>query len=648
MRAQAAANREEGEVIDDVLEPPPSSQSSSSGRPERASYDRYDRYYDRYRDYHRHHDDYRYRDSRYYEHERGRSPYPSSRYPPPPLPRYRDYETTRSRHSYRDYRYDSRSRTPPRRDSRGYYDDHHRRFPRSRDETDYLHDYERDRDSYYRLRDNYRPVGRSSSSSRRLDDIDRSQRHSSVSSTSSTKHSQIADMELKKKPDQIDQPSSTTTDRDVHSSAHAVAKEESGTRNLDISSFRQSQNQPASLAERAKKRTFDELSAVVVKDLKSRVIGPSLHDHKLRYDVSSTDKAETKTNLPISSSSEDSTRRSNGHPGTNHPLDHESRSLSHLPRIKKKHSTLSNTQEERAPSNQHGSRVYGDERTNIPVATTSRTPSIFRDAEEKPAASLSISKQRPRRLRDYLEQQENQVDLVNVELLQQLNRKQSLQKEQVETQAESSTEDHESDASEPSVNLPRKSLKRNIILHDSESSEEEGEITRPSPGPRRYKRRRAIQETDSGQEEEDEEEEADEVEEETSTVIPPQARQRQSVNMPVDTESPMDVTSPAQSAKDDMEEDRIEVEDNQPQIDEQEEHAKYEQALLASDESDDDLLEDESSDLVDTPIADDEPPELDPFRQVQDVEDYQFLRLAVLEKIHKDGINGKFNRRNGT
>lgn len=649
MRAQAVANREEGEVIDDIVEPAATatSHTDGSGKHERSSYDRS---YDRYDDYRRYPDDYRYRESRYYEREAGRSSYSSSRYPLPP-PRYRDYEPSRSRHSYRDYRYHSRSRTPPRRDSRGYYDDrHYRRSSRSRDEPNYLHEHECDHDRYYRHRESYRHSTRSSSASYRRDDVERSQRHSSVSSTSSSRHTQIvADGELKKRPDHIVQLAAT--DRDAHS---FITSEESRTSDLDASSsFRQSQSQPASLAERAKKRTFDELSAVVIKDLKSRVIGPALHDRKTRYSKGSIEKPEIKpAAAPIlvsTSTTDDFTKTSNGRVVTsNHQLpDNESKSLSQLPRIKKKQ--YPSHEERGGYGNQLYGRPYGDERSNVSEGAASRTPSVFSDTEEKPTSSSSLlySKQRPRRLRDYLEEQENQVDIVNVELLQQMNRKQYVQQEHMETQPTTSLsyEDQESDASMENVKPARRNLKRTVVSFDSESSNEEGEIVAagPSPAPRRQKRKRIIHESDVS---EDEQEEYNEREPEDQDKEPlPQLRR---IEEAVNAESPMETDSTAMPENDNVEEERIEVEEEdiqKPQIDEQELQAKYEQALLASDESDDEeeFADNEPDDLPDNVKAVYEAPELDPFRQVKDVEDYQFLRLALLEKIHADGFNGKIS-----
>ncbi|KAI9495537.1 hypothetical protein BDB00DRAFT_237275 [Zychaea mexicana] len=82
---------------------------------------------------------------------------------------------------------------------------------------------------------------------------------------------------------------------------------------------------------------------------------------------------------------------------------------------------------------------------------------------------------------------------------------------------------------------------------------------------------------------------------------------------------------------------RARKEEAERQVREQE---KYEQSLLESDDSDDELLLDRSVEngvLKDAAVnAVEKRAEWDPFQQVQDGEDFEFLRLAILEKVRPD------------
>jgi hypothetical protein len=83
-----------------------------------------------------------------------------------------------------------------------------------------------------------------------------------------------------------------------------------------------------------------------------------------------------------------------------------------------------------------------------------------------------------------------------------------------------------------------------------------------------------------------------------------------------------------------MDEEETEDEDEEEEEEEKEEidQEKLEQSLLLStDSSDDELLGDPDDDKPDNLNS----PEFNPFHQSQDVEDYRFLRAAVLEKVEE-------------
>ncbi|KAI7852527.1 hypothetical protein BDC45DRAFT_189648 [Circinella umbellata] len=265
----------------------------------------------------------------------------------------------------------------------------------------------------------------------------------------------------------------------------------------------------------------------------------------------------------------------------------------------------------------------------------------------------SRKQQRPRTLRDYLSD-ESEVDHEHDLFLQQLQRHQSDdddKEEQVYEKASDVTKEREV---EEEKNDNKRTTGVEIVdtpdlLPDGNMNETKNKLNRPSVPP--------VSEEHGEVEAEDEDEEEEEEDHPQRSHRRHQTQQQQQVFDDYDIFGDPTTILPKSTRRKKRAPGRPkknatatekEGTPNQAQLEEEKrarqeeaerkarEQERYEQSLLDSDDSDDELLSKTSMEngiVEDALNAVEKRAEWDPFQQVQDGEDFEFLRLAILEKV---------------
>lgn len=358
-----------------------------------------------------------------------------------------------------------------------------------------------------------------------------------------------------------------------------------------------------------------QLTDIFLKDLKNRIAGPAIHDFLKSARLKRLEKDSSVTNTPEHITNDDHLMQVDIRKSQDSILP----SLGKLPRFKRKQkptvgkreyeSFLFNSASEAPPNKPK------DERAETPVSATSSSseegeyhsgPESVSDTEKLPARGRKpgIKNQvenRPRRLRDYLSEEESSVDEHDA-FLKQLHR----QEEEENGQSDSEDDFVENDPFEDSsIRKRKRTLKKSssntkkqkkalIQLHsDDDTSEydfQQSKLKMKQKGNLIKKKK---------------------------SVAPPLPDRIYEV-----IEEDLSKDSSSGFEEDDEEE---EEENEMPMMRETVDQAELERSLLASDESD-------SEELAEPVNDGDEPPCWNPFNSIQDAEDYCFLRSALLER----------------
>lgn len=397
---------------------------------------------------------------------------------------------------------------------------------------------------------------------------------------------------------------------------------------------------PESIETTTEELLFNQLADIFLKDVKNRIAGPAIHDF---LKSTRTKRQETQ---PVHKSPEkaaiDDHHSKQNKKQEEMIVETSLPSLSKLPRFKKKKSVLLGKRDYEsflfndsptsdatgADSSQTTTPVtkkQHTEREETPVSATSSSseegeyhsgPESVSDTEKsslprgrKPGKQ--VEENRPRRLRDYLSDEESSADEHDA-FLKQLHRQEE--------------EDNDDDGSDSEDDFVENDTFENINIR---------------------KRKRTIKKTNSNKKQkkslvqlhsEDETSEYDsqqyqpnnnnKLQRKKTTGV---RKKKPIVTLPervyevIEEDLSKDISSGFE--EDDEEDD--EEENELPMMRETIDQAELERSLLASDSSD-------SEELAESKNDENEHPEWDPFNQVQDPEDYYFLRAALLERTENN------------
>lgn len=438
----------------------------------------------------------------------------------------------------------------------------------------------------------------------------------------------------------------------------------------------------------------DELIKIFVKDFRSRVVGPSVHDfyhaakakrseleqHPTQQQQQQQDQQEQQQHLEREQQ-EKTTREHSEKQVGDRPLRGDERSrdtrspsiapepprepegalpdLSKLPRIKKRRSSPAPDVLMRSAPKRHKIESDDDRETRA-VHRASATSEddlsmspIRRQSSSSNSNSNNNNSRAPRRLRDYLSD-DSEADREQLAYLQQLRRvpPTTSQREEADNGRHWSLQQNDEDDEGQEEDMEEEEEVESSTLSAVGSEAPKGRVfdssseddLMPVARAPRQKRRR-LQDTDDEDElveEGDEDngrqpsaerrlEDADKangVMEPTRLPVPNKVKARRKKTTPVsapssapvesETKKQLRVPPKKKEAKVDLDEARLERH-----------RSEQERALLESSGS-----EDEMETLYD---EEGETPEWDPFQHVQDGEDFEFLRMAIMEKVHPNG-----------
>ncbi|KAG2237087.1 hypothetical protein INT48_004588, partial [Thamnidium elegans] len=373
---------------------------------------------------------------------------------------------------------------------------------------------------------------------------------------------------------------------------------------------------------------FSQLADIFLKDLKNRIAGPAIHD----FSKSTRSKRLEKESVK---SPELKLDRHNDDILTDVKKSQEEiilPSLNKLPRFKKKSllgkrdyesflfnnenysasdADVSTSQPPTPAKKQHG------EREETPVSATSSSseegeyhsgPESVSDTEKTNVRGRKPGKQvenRPRRLRDYLSDEESSAD-EHVAFLKQLHR----QEEDDDDQSDSEDDFVENDTFETiNIKKRRRAIKKSVsiskkqkkaLIHSDDDTSEYDSQQYQSNKLKLKKKPNQVRKK------------------KINTVPPPLLPER--VYEVIEEDLSKDSSSGFEEEDEDDEE-----ENELPMMREIVDQAELERSLLAPDSSD-------SEELAEPKIEQEEHPDWDPFNQVQDPEDFCFLRAALLER----------------
>ncbi|KAI8144522.1 hypothetical protein BJV82DRAFT_656356 [Fennellomyces sp. T-0311] len=415
------------------------------------------------------------------------------------------------------------------------------------------------------------------------------------------------------------------------------------------------------VAEQAKELLFKELADVFLKDLKSRVVGPAINDFHnpelrrsretpgLPAETPSRPVTPSETSEPIPASMEQETPKHD---------DGALPSLNKLPRIKKRRSSPLRDDNKQIKKQRYSASEdeeeetldedNGDDQTSSRATTPRYRPPAPRkrismasssedeqvrvgnglnldtadnksndeedDDEENDGPRVNLARRRearrqqPRRLRDYLSD-ESEVDHQHDLFLQKLQRQPSDDEEEEEEEEEeekASTHDAVEVVDTPDL-LPDDTV---VEKKERTTGSKSSRLELPP---------------------EDDDEDEYNYFDDIGAIPKPTKRRKKAPGRPKKT--PVDKANTPDQAQVE-EEARIRAEEEERKRRDQE---AYERTLLESDDSDDELLEKPFANGIDGSINDiSKRAEWDPFQQVQDGEDFGFLRLAILEKVRPE------------
>lgn len=473
-------------------------------------------------------------------------------------------------------------------------------------------------------------------------------------------------------------PSSTSTSSSTSSSNHTPAREHpAASSTVTEPSLASEQKQPSPttkepardipITEQAKQLLLQQLADVFLKDLKNRVVGPAITDFQAKSAAAAHQQANMISSAPTATTMSTTTDTTDT-TVTNEMKSEEGvetalPSLSKLPRFKKRTTTSNNEsdktslgivkKEERprrlrdylsdmsdeapspAPVEQHSVTDDDDEHPILTSETAmdedededmivkrpsyKRRIDVFEEEEADEESEPEIKakpRAKPRRLRDYLSDDESEeVDQDHhAAFLQQLQRSQH--------------EESDEDISEQKVVVAEKDgdEDRDVDVAGTPDSLEE-EITQAllsNNNNKQAKKRARV------------EEEFDESEEEIMIPLPKMKRRKRPGRPKKTTHDKAAIAASAASAaaliktpEEIEQEKRAEEEAERKREQAQRDKEEHERQLLATDESDLEELGTPEDNGGSVPPL----PQWDPFQQVQDSEDYKFLRLAILEKV---------------
>ncbi|KAI7887257.1 uncharacterized protein EV154DRAFT_520736 [Mucor mucedo] len=372
----------------------------------------------------------------------------------------------------------------------------------------------------------------------------------------------------------------------------------------------------------------DQLADIFLKDLKNRIAGPAIHDFYKSARLKRSEKEMSAVNTPEDFSNDDNTMEVDVKKAQEKMIESILPSLGKLPRFKRKQkppvgergyeSFLFNSSSEADQSTPVNKPK--EDRAETPVSATSSSseegeyhsgPESVSDVEKvtpargrKPGMKKQVEN-RPRRLRDYLSEEESSVDEHDA-FLKQLHR----QEEEDNDQSDSEDDFVENDSFEdlnirkrkrPSKkNTTTKIKKQKKALMQLHSDDDTSEYDSQQYQPSKLKMKQKGKQTKKKKP--------------IAPILPDR------IYEVIEEDLSKDVSSGFE------EEDEEDEEENEmPMMRETIDQAELERSLLAPDESD-------SEELAEPTNDDDEPPEWNPFNSINDAEDYCFLRSALLER----------------
>ncbi|KAI8350895.1 hypothetical protein EDC96DRAFT_294132 [Choanephora cucurbitarum] len=401
---------------------------------------------------------------------------------------------------------------------------------------------------------------------------------------------------------------------------------------------------------------LNELVDVFLKDLKNRIAGPSIHDflktarssRKIQIDTSATAVLTEEKDLPktqviqsilntsklprfkkkktiqyrrrlslINDSEDDEEEEEEGE-GMDESEEEMEQSRQERRRFKSTH--IADRDWNRKEFTDLPANQQQDEETAVALDEkmfSSSEEGEYRsddeDAMEKDSPSPRIDDSRPRRLRDYLSDDGSSVDEHDAFL------KQLQQQQQNESQSELAGSESDRD---------------DFVEHDLQESPIQRKRKSSAVGSGLKKPSKKLKKTLSYEDEDDMDDDYDEF---SSYNIPKKQKKQQQAIQKKKKVKPVKPPMPErvyEIIEEDLSKDLSSGSSNSSIVGEEEEDREEEEeidqeaierALLASDESDSEELKELSQDGG-------EPPEFDPFEQIDDPEDYWFLRAFLLER----------------
>jgi hypothetical protein len=386
------------------------------------------------------------------------------------------------------------------------------------------------------------------------------------------------------------------------------------------------------------KLLFEQLADVFLKDLKNRVAGPSIHDFLKSARAERLEKENAPEDIiddfvKIEPSQQQKI------------IESLVNNSSKLPRFKKKQKSLPSKRDyesfvyqessEQASTSQ-SAIVEKPSRAATPVFTTSSSSEegeYHSGPEEEPTSDITLApaiatpldtsvhspssptrklskkpavESRPRGLRDYLSDEESDVDEHDA-FLKQLHRQEEFNDGESESDdfVENDYQEDRKRKRASNIKKPASKKQKKIFYSDEDTSEYDStskiKLKQPKKKQVRKKKKQQLQES-------------------FAPILP------ERIYEVIEEDLSKDSSSSGMDEEDDEEEDEIEpkVEVDQEEI---------ERTLLAPDESD-------SEELKEPQLQTTDPPEWDPLNQIEDPEDYCFLRAALLDRA---GIELKGN-----
>lgn len=396
------------------------------------------------------------------------------------------------------------------------------------------------------------------------------------------------------------------------------------------------------------KLLFEQLADVFLKDLKNRVAGPSIHDFLKSARAKRLEKENTTMN-PSEDTNNDFVKLEQEGPSQQQKIiESLVNSSSKLPRFKKKQKAL-------PPIRDYDSFTYHEQqsshsvveklpRATTPVLTTyssseegeyhsgldegpvSETRSVHAienpldrsvrsHSSSPPPPIRRLSKKpvvpnRPRGLRDYLSDEESDVDEHDA-FLKQLHRQEEFIDDEDESESDDFVEnDYEENHKRKRANIkkPTSKKQKKVFYSDEDTSEYDStskvKLKQQKKKQVRKKKKQQLQQ------------------EPLAPVLPERIYEVMEEVISKDSSS---------SGMDEEDEEEEEEEEVEPKVEFDQE--AFERSLLASDGSD-------SEELIELQPQNTDPPEWDPFNQIEDPEEYCFFRAALLDRAGIE-LNGK-------